>query len=41
MSTNPEDALILVVDDEGAIRYSVTKTLERVGYQVMTDSSGE
>jgi DNA-binding response OmpR family regulator len=41
MSTNPEDALILVVDDEGAIRYSVTKTLERVGYQVMTASSGE
>ncbi|PJF41977.1 MAG: hypothetical protein CUN55_10765 [Phototrophicales bacterium] len=35
------DATILVVDDEGAIRYSVTKTLERVGYQVVTASSGE
>lgn len=36
-----EHATILVVDDEGAIRYSVTKTLERVGYQVITASSGE
>jgi DNA-binding response OmpR family regulator len=36
-----EDSTILVVDDEGAIRYSVTKTLERVGYQVITASSGE
>lgn len=35
------DATILVVDDEGAIRYSVTKTLERTGYQVVTASSGE
>lgn len=35
------DATVLVVDDEGAIRYSVTKTLERVGYQVVTASSGE
>ncbi len=35
------DAIILVVDDEGAIRYSVTKTLERTGYQVVTASSGE
>jgi two-component system alkaline phosphatase synthesis response regulator PhoP len=41
MSINPEDATILVVDDEGAIRYSVTKTLERVGYHVVTASSGE
>lgn len=41
MSIQPEDALILVVDDEGAIRYSVSKTLERVGYNVMTASSGE
>lgn len=36
-----ENATVLVVDDEGAIRYSVTKTLERVGYQVVTASSGE
>lgn len=41
MSTQPEDALILVVDDEGAIRYSVSKTLERVAYRVITASSGE
>lgn len=36
-----ENSTVLVVDDEGAIRYSVTKTLERVGYQVVTASSGE
>lgn len=41
MSIQPEESLILVVDDEGAIRYSVSKTLERVGYQVLTASSGE
>jgi two-component system alkaline phosphatase synthesis response regulator PhoP len=41
MSMESTDATILVVDDEGAIRYSVTKTLERVGYQVVTASSGE
>lgn len=35
------DATVLVVDDEGAIRYSVTKTLERIGYHVVTASSGE
>jgi two-component system alkaline phosphatase synthesis response regulator PhoP len=39
--TNAEDAFILVVDDEGAIRYSISKTLQRVGYQVHTASSGE
>lgn len=39
--TNAEDAYILVVDDEGAIRYSISKTLQRVGYQVHTASSGE
>ena len=39
--TNGEDAYILVVDDEGAIRYSISKTLQRVGYQVHTASSGE
>jgi two-component system alkaline phosphatase synthesis response regulator PhoP len=31
----------LVVDDEGAIRYSISKTLQRVGYQVHTAASGE
>lgn len=41
MSMESPDATVLVVDDEGAIRYSVTKTLERVGYQVVTASSGE
>ncbi|NWF68217.1 MAG: response regulator transcription factor [Chloroflexi bacterium] len=29
------------MDDEGAIRYSVSKTLQRVGYQVSEASSGE
>ncbi|WP_119067138.1 response regulator transcription factor [Aggregatilinea lenta] len=41
MASNGEDAYILVVDDEGAIRYSISKTLQRVGYQVQTASSGE
>jgi DNA-binding response OmpR family regulator len=41
MSINPKDALILVVDDEMAIRYSVSKTLERVGYNVVAVGSGE
>ncbi|HML24928.1 MAG TPA: response regulator transcription factor [Aggregatilinea sp.] len=41
MTSNGEDAHILVVDDEGAIRYSISKTLQRVGYQVQTASSGE
>ncbi|MBN1680288.1 MAG: response regulator, partial [Anaerolineae bacterium] len=41
MSVNVEDAYILVVDDEGAIRYSISKTLQRVGYQVHTAASGE
>ncbi|GAB4442699.1 MAG: response regulator transcription factor [Anaerolineae bacterium] len=36
-----ETAQILVVDDEGAIRYSVSKTLQRVGYHVSTAASGE
>ncbi|MBN1285303.1 MAG: response regulator transcription factor [Anaerolineae bacterium] len=36
-----ELAHILVVDDEGAIRYSVSKTLQRVGYHVSAASSGE
>jgi DNA-binding response OmpR family regulator len=34
-------ANILVVDDEGAIRYSIGKTLQRVGYQVSAASSAE
>jgi len=38
---NGDDAYILVVDDEGAIRYSISKTLQRVGYQVHTAASGE
>ncbi|MBZ0304953.1 MAG: response regulator, partial [Anaerolineae bacterium] len=38
---NEETARILVVDDEGAIRYSITKTLQRVGYQVESAASGE
>jgi two-component system alkaline phosphatase synthesis response regulator PhoP len=41
MTANQEDAYILVVDDEGAIRYSISKTLQRVGYQVHTAASGE
>lgn len=41
MTMENQDATVLVVDDEGAIRYSVTKTLERVGYHVVTASSGE
>lgn len=36
-----ESANVLVVDDEGAIRYSVSKTLQRVGYSVNEASSGE
>ncbi len=36
-----ESASILVVDDEAAIRYSVSKTLQRVGYSVREASNGE
>jgi DNA-binding response OmpR family regulator len=36
-----ENANVLVVDDEGAIRYSVGKTLQRVGYNVNEAASGE
>lgn len=39
--TGTESAHILVVDDEGAIRYSVSKTLQRVGYRVSEAASGE
>ncbi len=41
MNPEPESAHILVVDDEGAIRYSISKTLQRVGYQVSAAASGE
>jgi DNA-binding response OmpR family regulator len=41
MDLNNETAHILVVDDEGAIRYSVSKTLQRIGYEVEEASSGE
>jgi DNA-binding response OmpR family regulator len=41
MNFEPENAHILVVDDEGAIRYSISKTLQRVGYQVSAAASGE
>ncbi len=40
METN-EATHVLVVDDEAAIRYSVSKTLQRVGYQVTEAASGE
>lgn len=36
-----ETAQVLVVDDEGANRYSVSKTLQRVGYMVSEAASGE
>jgi DNA-binding response OmpR family regulator len=36
-----DTANVLVVDDEGAIRYSVSKTLQRVGYTVTEAASGE
>jgi DNA-binding response OmpR family regulator len=41
ITPDPKAAHILVVDDEGAIRYSISKTLQRVGYQVSAASSGE
>ncbi|GAB4509932.1 MAG: response regulator transcription factor [Anaerolineae bacterium] len=39
--TNEDSAYVLVVDDEGPNRYSVTKTLQRVGYVVSEAASGE
>lgn len=36
-----ENSYVLVVDDEPAIRYSVGKTLQRVGYNVREAGSGE
>lgn len=40
-SSSGETAHVLVVDDEGANRYSVSKTLQRVGYIVSEASHGE
>ncbi len=39
--TNVETANVLVVDDEVANRYSVSKTLQRVGYLVSESATGE
>lgn len=36
-----DSASVLVVDDEAAIRYSVSKTLQRVGYSVREAASGD
>jgi DNA-binding response OmpR family regulator len=41
MDNSNEMTHVLVVDDETAIRYSVSKTLQRVGYQVQEAASGE
>jgi len=42
MAAEPMDmAAVLVVDDEPAIRYSVSKTLQRVGYSVQEAASGD
>lgn len=42
MSTDSFDSVaVLVVDDEAAIRYSVSKTLQRVGYNVREAASGD
>lgn len=41
MIENGDSASVLVVDDEAAIRYSVSKTLQRVGYTVREAVSGE
>ena len=40
-ASNVETAHILVVDDEGANRYSVSKTLQRVGYMVTEAANGD
>lgn len=39
--TSDDSAYVLVVDDEGANRYSVSKTLQRVGYVVSEAANGE
>jgi DNA-binding response OmpR family regulator len=41
VAPDPKSAHILVVDDDGAVRYSISKTLQRVGYQVSSAASGE
>lgn len=41
MMTGTDAAQVLVVDDEGPNRYSVSKTLRRVGYIVSEAASGE
>src|SRR5689334_15275717 len=41
LNSATDNAQILVVDDEGANRYSVSKTLQRVGYMVSEAASGE
>lgn len=41
MGNGQEPAYVLVVDDEGANRYSVSKTLQRVGYVITEAASGE
>ena len=41
MTTYSPGANVLVVDDEGAIRYSISRTLLRVGYQVSQAADGE
>ena len=40
-ASNMNSASVLVVDDEGANRYSVSKTLQRVGYVVSEAASAE
>jgi DNA-binding response OmpR family regulator len=41
MTTKEAPASVLVVDDEGAIRYSITKNLQKVGYKVDAVASAE
>jgi DNA-binding response OmpR family regulator len=41
IDNNNDLASVLVVDDEAAIRYSVSKTLQRAGYNVREAGSGE
>jgi CheY-like chemotaxis protein len=40
-SSGTDTAYVLVVDDEGANRYAVSKSLQRVGYIVSEAGSGE
>jgi DNA-binding response OmpR family regulator len=41
ITTDPKAAHVLIVDDDTAIRYSISKALQRVGYQISAASSGE